>query len=284
MEEELIKYVRINPILYDFKNKEYRNQLARKEAWDEIGVKLGKSGILCKDTWNKLRNAYTNALNRRKTKSAEATKKMVKWIYEDQMKFLAPIVIPRQTRGNSRRISQNEIQKQEYDSNNEEIEAIEDKIQLYQPNNVNEPFSTDQPDIISPEYSSTFQQYLTPQKDLESKNINMENTVSELISIMKNNSCINSHHSQNQSSASQTCMHDEEEMFFLSLAKFFKKLNPAERIRVKSEVSQVVFQAEYRNLQNPEHYHQEYQFHNMASPTTSEKSFLSEKVIPNTEL
>jgi len=188
------------------------------------------------------------------------------------------------THGNSRRISQNEIQKQEYDSNNEEIEAIEDKIQLYQPNNIDEPFSTDQPDIISPQYSSTFQQYLTPQKDLESKNINMENTVSELISIMKNNSCINSHHSQNQSSASQTCMHDEEEMFFLSLAKFFKKLNPAERIRVKSEVSQVVFQAEYRNLQNPEHYHQEYQFHNMASPTTSAKSFLSEKVIPNTEL
>lgn len=44
MEGELIEYVRAYPMLYDFKNKYYRNQVVRKEAWDEIGEKLGKSG------------------------------------------------------------------------------------------------------------------------------------------------------------------------------------------------------------------------------------------------
>lgn len=72
-------------------------------------------------------------------------------------------------------------------------------------------------------------------------------------------------------------------MFFLSLAKFVKKLKLEERIRVKSEVSQVVFQAEYRNLQTPQHYNQQDQFYTQ-SFATSEQSIYSEIDITNTEL
>lgn len=72
-------------------------------------------------------------------------------------------------------------------------------------------------------------------------------------------------------------------MFFLSLARFVKKLKPEERIRVKSEVSQVVFQAEYRNLQNPQHYNEQDQFYTQ-SPATSEQSICSETDTTNTQL
>lgn len=43
IEEKLIEYVRAYSILYDFKNKRYKNQISRKVAWNEIGEKLGKS-------------------------------------------------------------------------------------------------------------------------------------------------------------------------------------------------------------------------------------------------
>lgn len=43
-EEMLIEYVRANKILYDSTNREYRNQFSRKQAWDEVGEKLGVSG------------------------------------------------------------------------------------------------------------------------------------------------------------------------------------------------------------------------------------------------
>jgi hypothetical protein len=108
--------------------------------------------------------------------------------------------------------------------------------------------------------------------------------MNELVSIMKSNSRMRSQQlSQNQSATSQSCLHDEEEMFFLSLARFVKKLKPEERIRVKSEVSQVVFQAEYRNLQNPQHYNQQDQFY-IQSPATSEQSIYSETDTTNTQL
>lgn len=43
-EEQLIEYVHENPISYNFNNKLYRNQLARKETWDEIGKSLASLG------------------------------------------------------------------------------------------------------------------------------------------------------------------------------------------------------------------------------------------------
>lgn len=49
----------------------------------------------CKDTWTKLRNAYTNARKRRNTKSGQAAKNTPKWKYEDQMSFFIPTLEPR---------------------------------------------------------------------------------------------------------------------------------------------------------------------------------------------
>nr|CAH7756436.1 unnamed protein product [Callosobruchus chinensis] len=48
MEETLIEYVRANPVLYDPASRAYRNQNSRKEAWDEIGEKLGITAVRMK--------------------------------------------------------------------------------------------------------------------------------------------------------------------------------------------------------------------------------------------
>ncbi|GBP43078.1 hypothetical protein EVAR_96340_1 [Eumeta japonica] len=47
----------------------------------------------CKDDWDKLRNAYINALKRRKNKkSGQAAVLVTPWKYEEQMSFLQPFI------------------------------------------------------------------------------------------------------------------------------------------------------------------------------------------------
>ncbi|XP_049770504.1 uncharacterized protein LOC126109527 [Schistocerca cancellata] len=114
--EMLTEYVRSNPMLYDPTNREYRNQHSRKEAWDEIGEKLGITGNEYKDNWNKLRNAYIQAKHRRATKSGQAAKTLSKWKFEDEMAFLNPTLVTRKTRANAEDSSNNE----DYDGTREE--------------------------------------------------------------------------------------------------------------------------------------------------------------------
>ncbi|XP_022161057.1 uncharacterized protein LOC111027144 [Myzus persicae] len=191
MEGELIEYVRAYPMLYDFKNKYYRNQVVRKEAWDEIGEKLDKSGDQCKDAWNKLRNAYTNTLNRRKTKSGQVTKKMLNKFYTCY-----------RTHVNSSEILQDETQEEESIVDGPEaVGAMEDETQPFQYQNVNESLFTDKSDFISLE---------PPSNDSKRKRTSIEATMYELVLIMKSNSRMRSQQlSQNQSATSQSCLHDK---------------------------------------------------------------------------
>lgn len=46
MEEQLIEYVRGYDHLFNPRNKDYRDQKARREAWEEISGKIGISGKL----------------------------------------------------------------------------------------------------------------------------------------------------------------------------------------------------------------------------------------------
>ncbi|XP_054012737.1 uncharacterized protein LOC128894773 [Hylaeus anthracinus] len=98
--ELLIEHVRANPVLYDSTNREYRNQNARKEAWDEIGEKLGMPGNDCKEAWSKLQNAFSQVKHRRATKSGLAAKNLPKLKFGTEMAFLNPTLISRQMCGN----------------------------------------------------------------------------------------------------------------------------------------------------------------------------------------
>ncbi|XP_055856876.1 transcription factor Adf-1-like [Episyrphus balteatus] len=315
VEEELIEQVRANPILYDLKNKQYRNLVLRKETWDSIGDNLGSTGDHCKESWNKLRNAYTNALNRRKSKTGQTVKKMPKWVFEDQMAFLPVSIGPRHGRRNSIELEQDESQEHTSDNdlddddedNNHhhhrhleqkplEINTTTDETTHHQPSppllrTVNEALSTDHSDIAATNFHTynNNQEHSTPKRGSKTSNSILEGTMNELVTVMKNNTRLISRHfkSQNhhqQSVVSQNCSHDADEMYFLSLARFVKKLNPAERIRVKSEVSQTIFQAEFRNLKNDGKQYQQAQaqlFPSSISQNVTTEQFFSETTITN---
>ncbi|KAF5292417.1 hypothetical protein FQR65_LT11220 [Abscondita terminalis] len=81
-------------------------------------------GQECRSGWTKLRNAYTNELKRRKTTSGQATKKIMKWKFEDQMSFLSPCMEPRTSQNSFE--SQNEVEVLSQRADNDETHENEE--------------------------------------------------------------------------------------------------------------------------------------------------------------
>ncbi|CAF4802567.1 unnamed protein product [Pieris macdunnoughi] len=88
-EEQLIEYVRQFKVIYNPKCKEYKDQVMRAAIWEEIGEKMKQPPDKCKDEWTKLRNAYVNAMKRRKNKkSGQAAKSIIPWNMSKALKKL----------------------------------------------------------------------------------------------------------------------------------------------------------------------------------------------------
>ncbi|CAK1551757.1 unnamed protein product [Leptosia nina] len=96
--DDLIEIVRQYNVIYDSTCKHYKDHSTRIAVWEEIGQKLNQPSEKCKDDWDKLRNAYINALKRRrKKKSRQAGVILTPWKYEEQMSFLLPFIKSRQS-------------------------------------------------------------------------------------------------------------------------------------------------------------------------------------------
>nr|CAD7461449.1 unnamed protein product [Timema tahoe] len=101
MEEMLIEKVRSRPFLYDAKSGDYRDQEMRTNAWEEIGKELKIKPGIAKDTWEKLRRCFMNALSRRRNKkSGDGATKMPPWKFEQEMSFILPSFSTRRTQSN----------------------------------------------------------------------------------------------------------------------------------------------------------------------------------------
>jgi hypothetical protein len=87
-EERLIVSVQQHPCLYDLQHPQYDNNLYKENVWKEISKILQTSIDDCKTRWTNLRAYYRRALQRRKTTSGQASKKVRKWRFEEQMQFL----------------------------------------------------------------------------------------------------------------------------------------------------------------------------------------------------
>ncbi|KAF5274627.1 hypothetical protein FQR65_LT13798 [Abscondita terminalis] len=233
--EELIEEVRKYTFLYDVQNKDYRDQKKRQEAWEEIAEKTNKNWQECRDGWTKLRNAYTNALKRRKTTSGQAAKKIMKWKFEDQMSFLSPCMEPRTSQNSFE--SQNEVEVLSQRDDNDETHEDEEvdgspAIDIS---------STAVPAVpINNENSNVALCRRTP---LTKKKI--EKSMTELVDIMKSNNRLRS---QQQSIAQNNRHTDEIDLFFQSLARTVKKLPQEEQVKLKIGLGRMVFEAELRNI------------------------------------
>ncbi|KAK5649821.1 hypothetical protein RI129_000850 [Pyrocoelia pectoralis] len=86
----LIELVQSKRGLYDLQSPHYSDNHYKKKIWNEIEQALGLSEA--KNRWEALRAQYRKYLAKLKTKSGQATAKISKWRYHDQMQFVNEFV------------------------------------------------------------------------------------------------------------------------------------------------------------------------------------------------
>ena len=86
----------------------------------------------------------------------------------------------------------------------------------------------------------------TPKPKYRKRQI-LDSSMSEIVNIMKDNSRMRAQ--SLQLSEGHKTHRDETEMFFLSIASSVKKLSPIEQARVKMEISNMVFKAQIREME-----------------------------------
>ncbi|XP_046683287.1 uncharacterized protein LOC124369353 [Homalodisca vitripennis] len=89
---KLISLVQNYTELYNMRHPEYFNVNRRENCWEEIGAMLGQAGS-DKERWVKIRDCHRKALQRRRTKSGQAAKKIKPPRYEKELAFLVPYLV-----------------------------------------------------------------------------------------------------------------------------------------------------------------------------------------------
>ncbi|XP_050515380.1 uncharacterized protein LOC126890462 [Diabrotica virgifera virgifera] len=99
-EEGLVNMVEQYPQLWDQKCKEYKDRIAKENAWQSIAVILEARVKECQELWEYLRTKFIRERNKRnkiKTGSASQTNT---WTLYDRMGFLAKGIQTRRTKSN----------------------------------------------------------------------------------------------------------------------------------------------------------------------------------------
>ncbi|XP_053986319.1 uncharacterized protein LOC128880345 [Hylaeus volcanicus] len=91
-DKELILNVKEQDALYDNNATDYYNLLMRDNIWEKIGAKMGVAGKRCKARWGYLRDLYMKSRKTRRLKLAHGNFTSKPWKYEAEMEFLNPFL------------------------------------------------------------------------------------------------------------------------------------------------------------------------------------------------
>ncbi|KAF5274997.1 hypothetical protein FQA39_LY06934 [Lamprigera yunnana] len=239
MEEMLIEKVREHPILYDHGSHAYRDQNIRQAAWEEIGKDLNITGHAAKERWEKLRQCFCNARNRRceESKSGMASKK--KNIWKTQTNLPAAQDYFSEEYEVEENATYELEQGQESGLNFQESQRIDDEVVLAEPGTAEQ--SLDAVKVLrnkkQKRFTNTpFQQMLEILK--ESAELHKRK--------YEEKNCI-----QQKSRPSSIFENlDDTDVFFLSLTKMTNKLPKYEQAQIKLALSNSVLSAEIRFAQH----------------------------------
>lgn len=188
----------------------------------------------CKDEWTKLRNAYVNAMKRRKTKSGQAAKTITPWKYEEQMSFLKPYMESRPTVTNLKSPESPESPVSPPNS----TESLPDT----QSEGFNEDAIRSQFDSRSP----TPQSIRSISSQSGKRPIRNKTNLHELYDLMKTSHDLRLQKQQNKQLDKEM---DETDLFFLSMSKAVKKLPKLEQSKIKLDLHTAISKAEIHFLQ-----------------------------------
>ncbi|CAG4988031.1 unnamed protein product [Parnassius apollo] len=87
IKEKLIELVRQHECLYDYRHKEYKNNIHKTLVWDRIGRALNIEVSKAKDIWRALRDGYVR--HKKEVKGQSGSKrKYCHYMWSEQMAFL----------------------------------------------------------------------------------------------------------------------------------------------------------------------------------------------------
>lgn len=258
-DEHLIKLVSEYPALYDPRHVNYKESDKRETIWVEISEKLVVDVDLCKKRWKYFRDTYVKFKKNCFKNSGERTSKKSKFMYEDAMSFLWPFVFNRHFR-NSEGVTQEQDVSCCYPSDNEAEKPVCEnstdshnsrvvRTKKYEFRNGNKTFSP---------AHSTESGYRTNntcsgiQEDNEYNNLVLKQETCEDLSTKRIQSFSEDNSTEDEDSANDTNMEVHEihpiKSFFDAMAATVMTLPPHMQLLVKSQVFQVVTNAEHHAL------------------------------------
>ncbi|XP_055851048.1 uncharacterized protein LOC129915509 isoform X3 [Episyrphus balteatus] len=83
---EFIQAIKDKELLWNYVDESYKDEMKKKEAWEEIANKFGLSITDCKEKWMALQNGYTRVI------VGQANDRKYTWKYCEQMDFLRPFI------------------------------------------------------------------------------------------------------------------------------------------------------------------------------------------------
>ncbi|KAK9869713.1 hypothetical protein WA026_003452 [Henosepilachna vigintioctopunctata] len=257
MEEILIEEVKKRNFLYDVRSSYYRDHNRRAQAWKEIGRILQLKPDVAKYTWEKLRRCFSNAQQRRKNwKFSIERRKRTPWKYEAIMSFLLGVTDTKTPvhKPTVLQISVNHEQNEFPIQKTENFPTEESKLKTSDINSValqvknssNYDVSCTQINELSSSNRRTIDNENNKTVTVENIKQEIEDTYnSEKLAVKIQNFEEQFDGSEQFKIATYThCLLDETDMFFLSLSKTTKTLQPRQQAEIKLLVSQAVLRTQ----------------------------------------
>ncbi|KAI4504177.1 hypothetical protein M0802_000648 [Mischocyttarus mexicanus] len=211
--ERLIDLVKNYPILYNMKNKYYKDINKKATVWKEIAIQLDlEDGTVAKNKWRHLRDCYGKYLRSQSDTTGQSNKKYRRWTWANQMDFLKPYVTTRQI--DSIHVGSHSDSDTDTKIKSEPA-AHEDIVQYFNDSHHNEETSVPGHCSIQP-----------------TLNLNIPEETIEYLQTRK----------------VQKCM-DAMDLLFLSYAQTLKTLSPQRQIAIKLQIAQIINNAEIAQLE-----------------------------------
>ncbi|XP_045463941.1 transcription factor Adf-1-like [Harmonia axyridis] len=218
--EKLINEVRACPALWDKRNSEYKNRLKNNEDWSNIAKNLNKTKNEVKIKWKNLRDVF---MKETKKKHPDNGNYSGKWSYFSQMQFLEDIVNPRGCISNFENFNGiadfcEEKGKKYFEEfkNGVLIENIKVEATFETPSECSQ--------SVERELETTFEDVFSKTNYYDSK---------PLYSDSSNKKIRTEQEPLNRNNEKQD---DTDILFLMSLAPYFKYLNPLQNLRLRNKI------------------------------------------------
>ncbi|KAJ8977635.1 hypothetical protein NQ317_003613 [Molorchus minor] len=96
-QRKFIDTIRNFPQIWDRSHPQFRDKDAKDCAWEVVGIKMGCSGDICKETFKSIREKYV----REREKAKQFGSNYREWDLLPELKFLDPNIVPRKQSVNS---------------------------------------------------------------------------------------------------------------------------------------------------------------------------------------